>query len=208
MKIFKRNAVIITVLMFVCVAVYLNWSYNNRETVDPVAGPGIRTDANGGEDPAEGDGTDETAGGDDMQNIDASDSGLFYSGTFGDEIGSGAVSDYFASARLTRKHARDSAVSILHETADAENASQEVRDNALNTITAMAGYSITEAQIENLIVAKGFADCVAFIGNEGISVVVASPEEGLDSAAVAKIMDIVLSETGMRADQIKVIEVK
>jgi hypothetical protein len=28
MKKFKRNAVILAVLLFVCVAVYLNWAYN------------------------------------------------------------------------------------------------------------------------------------------------------------------------------------
>ena len=31
MKIWKRNAVIATVLLFICAGVYLNWSYNNRQ---------------------------------------------------------------------------------------------------------------------------------------------------------------------------------
>ena len=31
MKQWKRNAVIATVLLFICAGVYLNWSYNQKE---------------------------------------------------------------------------------------------------------------------------------------------------------------------------------
>ena len=31
MKILRRNAIIITVILFVCAAVYLNWAYNRQE---------------------------------------------------------------------------------------------------------------------------------------------------------------------------------
>ena len=31
MKAWKRNAVIATVLVFICAGVYLNWSYNQKE---------------------------------------------------------------------------------------------------------------------------------------------------------------------------------
>ena len=35
-KLWKRNAVVAVVLLFVCVGVYLNWSYNNKwGTADP-----------------------------------------------------------------------------------------------------------------------------------------------------------------------------
>jgi stage III sporulation protein AH len=37
-KTFKRNAVIITVLLFVCVAAYLNWSYNKNSDDTEAAG--------------------------------------------------------------------------------------------------------------------------------------------------------------------------
>ena len=40
----------------------------------------------------------------------------------------------------------------------------------------MADYTVTEAQIENLVVAKGYTDCVAFIGDESVSLAVAAPE--------------------------------
>ena len=34
MKVWKRNAVVAAIVLFVCVAVYLNWSYQSGETAD------------------------------------------------------------------------------------------------------------------------------------------------------------------------------
>ena len=57
----------------------------------------------------------------------------------------------------------------------------------------------------NLVTAKGYADCVAFMGAESVSVVVDDPD-GLDATDVARIMDIVVQETGYEPTQIKVLE--
>ena len=54
--------------------------------------------------------------------------------------------------------------------------------------------------------AKGYADCVAFMGEGGISIVVSAAEDGLQTEDVAKITDIVLSETDYTADQITIME--
>ena len=76
----------------------------------------------------------------------------------------------------------------------------------MNTaIQTMADYTVTEAQIENLVLAKGYADCVAFMGEDSISVVVSAPE-GLQAADVARIKDIVIQETDYTAPQIKIME--
>ena len=64
-----------------------------------------------------------------------------------------------------------------------------------------------EAQIESLVVAKGYVDCVAYIGDEGISVAVASPENGLQQEDVALIADIVMSQSDYTLDKIRVVEV-
>ena len=76
------------------------------------------------------------------------------------------------------------------------------------TIQTMADYTVTEAQIENLVVAKGYADCVAFIGEGSLSLAVAAPEGGLTDADTAKIVDVVNQTAGFTADQIKIIEVE
>ena len=78
-----------------------------------------------------------------------------------------------------RQQARDSALTLLQEAAAGEDADQTMKDQANDTIQAMADYTVTEAQIENLVVAKGYTDCVAFIGDESVSLAVAAPEGGI-----------------------------
>ena len=58
------------------------------------------------------------------------------------------------------------------------------------------------------MLAKGYADCVAFIGENSLSLAVATPEEGLTEADTARIVDVVNQTTGFTADQIKIIEVE
>ena len=78
-------------------------------------------------------------------------------------------------------------------------------NEASETLQVLAGYTVSESQIENLVTAKGYADCVAFMGAESISVVV-DDKDGLDATDVARIMDIVVQETGYSPNQIKVLE--
>ena len=70
----------------------------------------------------------------------------------------------------------------------------------------MAENAVKEARIESLVVAKGYKDCVAFINDDGVNVIVQKTEQGLQETDVAKIRDIVLSETDATADTIKIIE--
>ena len=113
--------------------------------------------------------------------------------------------DYFATARLSRKQARDNAISLLREAESDESAGAESRDEASESLQVLAAYTVAEAQVENLVTAKGYDDCVAFMGDESISVVISDPD-GLDAADVARIKDIVISETAYTADQIKIME--
>ena len=60
--------------------------------------------------------------------------------------------------------------------------------------------------IESLIRAKGYEDAVVMLGDSSANVVVAPPDGGLQAEDVAVIRDIVISETGMTAGQIKIVE--
>ena len=115
-------------------------------------------------------------------------------------------SGYFDSARLNRQEARDSALSILQEAVADENASETMKEESGAAIQTLADYTVSEAQIENLVTAKGYADCVAFISDGSASVVVSATEEGLTDADVARITEIVTDETGFEASSIKIIE--
>jgi len=116
------------------------------------------------------------------------------------------MSAYFASVRLSRQQARDSAVTLLQEAmaySDGEAAAETSQQ--LEEIVQTA---LCEAQIESLVIAKGYNDCVAYISNGRISVAVASPEGGLQQADVALIADVVMSQSDYTMEDIYVVEVQ
>lgn len=172
----KRNVVTLTVLMFVCAAVYLNWSYNNRW------------------------------GGADQAMVEAEDAAM--AAAEENEKETMGVSSYFATARLTRQTARDQALNLLEISAASSEASQETIDAAMETISAMAENALLETQIENMLIAKDYADCVAYITDDNITITVPAPVEGLTSDAVARITDVITAETSIGMDHINIIEIK
>ena len=176
----KRNLVAATVFVFVGMAVYLNWRYGAQV---PMSDDGAEVGKVLGQSTLVS-GTAEGADGEEPLEI----------------------IDYFSNARLTRQQARDSALALLREAASDANADEEAAANVTDSIQVLAGYAVAEAQIENLVTAKGYADCVAFMGDDSISVVVDAGEEGLKPLDVARISEIVLTETDYTAQQIKVLE--
>lgn len=182
----KRNAVVAAVVLFVCLAVYLNWNYQNMD----------QTDAG------------KTLG--DAALVAGETNDPLLSGNGGDqtrEQGEGATpSGYFANARLNRQQARDSALSLLQEALAGAQTDQAMKEQTNAAIQTMADYTVTEAQIENLVVAKGYTDCVAFIGEDTVSVVVQVPGGQLTDVDTARITDIVTQSTEFAPSQIKIIE--
>ncbi|HJA63361.1 MAG TPA: SpoIIIAH-like family protein [Candidatus Intestinimonas stercoravium] len=193
MKLWKRNAVVAAIVLFVCAAVYLNWSYTQEETAD--TGKVLGEAALVG-----GQSTDPLLEGAEPSPSPTATASAPAGG--GEEEGSG----YFANARLNRQQARDSALSLLQEAAADANASQTAVEEANAAIQTMADYTLSEANIENLVTAKGYQDCVAFLNENSISVVVDNSGAPLAEADIAKISEIVTEETGLTASQIKIIE--
>lgn len=186
MSVWKRNAVVVAIVLFVGVAVYLNWSYNSQvaadadmtESADPgkILGQASLVNGTGGET-------------EDGESGDVSTS-----------------TGYFSTARLNRQQARDSALELLQKAASEEGAAQSAIDKANAAIQTMAAYTMSEAQVENLVIAKGYGDCVCFINDDSVSVVVSATEAGLSQSDIAKIVEIVMEETGLTTEQITIIE--
>ena len=199
-QLWKRNAVVAAIALFVCAAVYLNWNYDKEHSTD--AGKTLGQSAMVGSETQ-----DPLVGGDSSAQAGTAEDG---SGNAQTGLSSGGTdgSAYFATARLNRQQARDSALSLLQDAASREDADEAVKNQLNDNIQTMADYTVTEAQIENLVVAKGYADCVAFIGEDTMSLAVSSPEGGLTETDAAKIVDIVNQTTGFTADQIHIIEVE
>ena len=105
--------------------------------------------------------------------------------------------------------ARDNAVNLLQEAmayADTTTGSKELESAA--SLDDIVQTALSEAQIESLVIAKGYADCVAYMSGDGISVAVSSPEGGLQQADVAVIADIVMSQSDYALGDIRVVEVQ
>lgn len=194
MKLWKRNVIAAAIVLFVCGAVYLNWSYSQ----DTAAGKNLGQAALVGQ-------TDPLQSQED-QDAAAQDGEAAQEGATQEGQEAAGESSYFSTARLNRQQARDNALSLLQEAAEDDKADQAAVDEANAAIQTMADATVSEAQIENLITAKGYADCVAFLGEDSISVVVSAMENGMTDADAARIGEIVKEQTGLNADQIKIIE--
>lgn len=183
MKTWKRNAVIAGVLVLVCAGIYLNWLYGNKT-------PDL------------------------TQTLDADkvlgEATLVLNNTSIPQAAPASRQDstdeYFAQMRLSRQTARDDAIMLLQETisyAEGEDTSETSRK--LEGIIADA---LAESEIESLVIAKGYQDCVAYISDGGISLAVASPAEGLTQSDVSLLADIVMGQTDFSLSDIRVIGVE
>ncbi len=180
MKIWKKNLVAAAVLVTVCSGIYVNWLYTEQQTMAEL------TDT-----------------------LDASkvmsDETLLLSEDEQIEVSTTAT-DYFAAVRLSRQQARDSAVNLLQEVMANPDQTKAAESSA--DLEEIVQTALTEAQIESLIIAKGYTDCVAYMSSKGISVAVSAPEGGLQADDVAVIADIVMSQSDYEMDEIRVVEVQ
>lgn len=118
-----------------------------------------------------------------------------------------AASSYFAEARLDRTQKRDEVLDALEQALRQATLTQSEKERLTAELSAFAGAITTESRIENQILAKGFRDCVVFIGNSGIKVVVQADAAGLNAAQAAQIKEAVLAETDFGAESITIVEI-
>ncbi|MBQ7130563.1 MAG: SpoIIIAH-like family protein [Oscillospiraceae bacterium] len=188
MKIWRKNLVAAAVLVTVCAGIYVNWLYaqdvNTQSLTDTLDTEKVMSE----ELLVLGEDLEAIAAGEDVQTT---------------------ASDYFAAVRLSRQEARDSALNLLQEAmayATDEAGNKDV-ESAME-LESIVQTALSEAQIESLVIAKGYADCVAYMTGDGISVAVSSPEGGLQQEDVAVIADIVMSQSDYALDTIRVVEVQ
>lgn len=109
---------------------------------------------------------------------------------------------YFDAARTSRTKAREEAVRTLEDTLCGATATAEQKTAAQKQAAAIAENILQESNIENLVTAKGFSDCVAFIENGSCNLVVASGE--LKPQQSLQILEIVMGQTGFPAKNVQI----
>ena len=186
MKSWKRNALVFAVLLFVCGGIWLNWRYEERKAVDLVS----TLDA------------DKVL--DEAALVLASSEADLEALAGESAAGEQSAEQVFAQMRLSRQQSRDSAVHLLQETIAYAGEGEDLSASTLR-LDAIVSMALSEASIESLVISKGYADCVAYMTEEGIDLAVAS--QGLTEEDVAVLTDVVLAQTDYELAQIRIIEV-
>ena len=186
LKNWKRNAIIATVLLLICTGIYLNWSFTQKNAVPTLS-----------------------------ETLDAGqvlgESTLVLNDNMGGDAAQASApaetTDYFASVRLSRQESRDQAVNTLQEAMAYEDIDAE-KSKCAQSLDNIVNTALEEAQIESMVIAKGYTDCVTYISDDVVSVAVSAPAEGLAESDVALISDVVTSQTGYNLSDVRIIEVK
>lgn len=173
-KIGKRNLIIIGAVLLIGAAVCLNWILFANSGND-----GYDYNAGAGADASGGDVAD---GGDKTSEVVA----------------------YFTSTQVSRDRARDEALAVLQTVVDSSDTDSTEKSQALEDIATIAANIEAEANIEAMVMAKGFEQCVAIINDGMCTIVVMS--NGLQPNQLSQINEIVFEQTGIKPVNIKYIE--
>ena len=113
---------------------------------------------------------------------------------------------YFATMQVSRKRARDEALEVLQSVVDSTDADDAVKTQALTDINRLALEMSAESNIETLIMAKGFEDCVAVINGDSATIVVKAKDETLLATDISQINEIVYEQANILPVNIKITE--
>lgn len=179
MKAGKRNLIIACAVVLIGGAVWLNWLFfsNNDDGYDYTGNTGMSGELDNSKNPTSGGNTD-------VSNTD--------------------TDSYFATAQVSRQRARDEALEVLNAVIENANATEQVKAEAVAEITKISLEMEQEADIESLLVSKGFEKCVAVINGDTASIVVKCSET-LTPAQLAQINASVYEVSGIEPINITIV---
>ena len=174
-KIGKRNFIIAGAVILIGVAVCVNWAV-------------LSANADKGFDYDTGAGMQDTTPSQDVDVPEDTPSG----------------DDYFSSIEVSRQRTRDEAIEVLQSVVDNQSATEVAKNEALAEINNIAKIMEQEANIETLIIAKGFENCVAVISGDKANIVVEA--DNLIPAQISQINEIVYDQAGILPVNINITE--
>lgn len=198
-----RKATAITLAAALVVAVYLNWQYARTgvtleedavnvaatvETEEAVSAPimdGLMTEAEA-----------------------VSSANKNYGEAQLVSVANNSGSKFFEEARLKRTKAHDEAMDAVQKALKSASLSAEEKKSYTQQLTGSLEDLNAENEIETLVRAKGFTDCLCFLQSGRADLTVMTSGDALTAAQVAQIRDIVLSKSNVTAQNITIVEVK
>ncbi len=115
--------------------------------------------------------------------------------------------NYFSQYRSERLTTRNEELLQLDEVIQAAEASSAEKSAALSMKIELTGMTEKELLLENLIKAYGFEDAVVVMGLDSGSVNVIAKSSELSTDDAIKIYTIVSEETGISAENVKIIPI-
>lgn len=223
MKQAGRGVTLLALTAALGAAVYLNWSFaqDTPQTIDvqtgdaasvsaeaedvaqPVQADADSTDTAPVFDPLTGE-AEETSASADNQTADKN-----YGEAQLVSVSEDTGTEFFESARMTREKSRDEALDTIEKTLKDASLSEEEQKQATEALQAQVTNIEREAELETMIKAKGFVDCVVLLDSGKANVTVMTENDALTAAEVTQIRDIILSKCeDVKAQDITVVEVK
>ena len=145
-----------------------------------------------------------TADGDGGFDYDQSAGASGNNGTTAQTTSPNSVDTYFSSVQISRQRTRDEAIEVLQSVIENQASTESAKNEALIEMNKLAAIMEDEANIETLIMGKGFEECVAVISGDKISIVVKS--DGLIPSQISQINEIVYEQAGIKPVGITIIE--
>lgn len=202
MKFGKRQLVLAALVVALGAAVYLNWQFADNGSLIQ------QTSANANKEIGQAqfvnNSTDSSVSKDKNTSSNTSSSSSKDTSSKKTQPSEDALA-YFAQVKVERQKTHDGAVDLAKEVLESADSSDEAKKEAVNKAAEIAKNMEQETNIESLIKAKGFTQCLAFIQNGECSIVVCKGE--LNDDGIIAIKDIVTGQSGIEFDNIKITEV-
>lgn len=205
-----RRATAVTLAAALAVACYLNWQYA-RTDMDTLA---VETAAaaTSSASSAASDSSSSSSGQVTDALLTEAEAASAANKNYGEaqlvSVANDTGSQFFDEARLKREKAHDEALDTIQKTLKDSSLSDAEKAEYTAQMTANLEDINAENEIETLIKAKGFADCLCFLQSGRADLTVMTSGEALTAAQVAQIRDIVMSKSNVTAQNITVVEVK
>lgn len=116
-----------------------------------------------------------------------------------------AGEDYFTMAKLSRTRSRDEAIETVATVLDNVQLTDNDKQEATAKAMAISDVIEMESRIENLVKAKGFTDCMAYLTENTANIVVQS--DGLTQDQATQIKNIVVAEGKIKGENITITEI-
>ena len=199
-----RKATAITLAAALVVAVYLKWQY---------ARTGVSLEEDAVQVAASAEATDETVSAPILDGLMTEAEAVSSANkNYGEaqlvSVSNNSGSKFFEEARLKRTKAHDEAMDTIQKTLKSASLSAEEKKTYTQQLTGNLEDLNAENEIETLVKAKGFADCLCFLQSGRADLTVMTSGDALTAAQVAQIRDIVLSKSNVTAQNITIVEVK